>query len=145
MKTYSHILLALELIPESDQKIIEKTKTLAAQFQAKITLIHSIEELANFGAAYSMAGGVDVETELLKESKELLKKIGKNLSVAESDQIVKMGPAKHNIIDSAKEVHADLIIMGSHGRHGVRILLGSTTNAVLHSAECDVLAVFMKT
>jgi universal stress protein A len=35
----------------------------------------------------------------------------------------------------------DLIIIGSHGRHGIRILLGSTANAILHSAKCDVLAV----
>jgi len=34
----------------------------------------------------------------------------------------------------------DLIIVGSHGRHGWRLVLGSTANAVLHGARCDVLA-----
>ncbi|HHQ41669.1 MAG TPA: universal stress protein, partial [Chromatiales bacterium] len=36
---------------------------------------------------------------------------------------------------------ADLIVLGSHGRRGLTRLLGSTADAVLHSARCDVLAV----
>ena len=35
----------------------------------------------------------------------------------------------------------DLIVVGSHGRHGLALLLGSTANDVLHGAPCDVLAV----
>ncbi|MEO1899758.1 MAG: universal stress protein, partial [Methylococcales bacterium] len=35
----------------------------------------------------------------------------------------------------------DLIVVGSHGRHGLALLLGSTANGVLHHAVCDVLAV----
>jgi universal stress protein A len=38
-------------------------------------------------------------------------------------------------------VHADLIVIGSHGRHGMGLLLGSTANAVLHGSPCNVLAV----
>jgi len=32
-------------------------------------------------------------------------------------------------------------VVGSHGRHGLALLLGSTANGVLHGASCDVLAV----
>jgi universal stress protein A len=38
----------------------------------------------------------------------------------------------------------DLIVIGSHGREGIQRLLGSTANAVLHGAPCDVLAVRIK-
>ena len=41
----------------------------------------------------------------------------------------------------ADEAGADLIVVGSHGRHGLALLLGSTANGVLHGAMCDVLAV----
>ncbi len=41
----------------------------------------------------------------------------------------------------AEENDADLIVIGSHGRHGIQLLLGSTANSVLHGAACDVLAV----
>jgi universal stress protein A len=44
----------------------------------------------------------------------------------------------------ADENQADLIVVGSHGRHGIKMLLGSTANAVLHHAHCDVLAVRLK-
>ena len=33
------------------------------------------------------------------------------------------------------------IVVGSHGRHGLALLLGSTASGVLHGAKCDVLAV----
>lgn len=35
----------------------------------------------------------------------------------------------------------DLVVIGSHGRHGLGLLLGSTANGALHGANCDVLAV----
>ena len=41
----------------------------------------------------------------------------------------------------AKDIGADLIVVGSHGRYGLALLMGSTANGVLHGATCDVLAV----
>jgi len=41
----------------------------------------------------------------------------------------------------AKEQGCDLIVVGSHGRHGLALLLGSTANDVLHARRRDVLAV----
>jgi universal stress protein A len=38
----------------------------------------------------------------------------------------------------------DLIVLGSHGRHGLAVLLGSTARSVLNGAGCDVLAVRIK-
>ncbi len=40
-----------------------------------------------------------------------------------------------------EEINADLIVVGSHGRHGFALLMGSTANGVLHGARRDVLAV----
>ena len=48
---------------------------------------------------------------------------------------------KKVILAEAQAINADLIIVGSHGRHGVSLILGSTANAILHGAQCDVLAV----
>jgi universal stress protein A len=41
----------------------------------------------------------------------------------------------------AKDQDIDLIVVGSHGRHGLALIFGSTSNSVLHGATCDVLAV----
>ncbi len=55
--------------------------------------------------------------------------------------LVRMLRTKEGILGAAREHGADLIVVGSHGRHGLALLLGSTANAVLHGAPCDVLAV----
>ena len=41
----------------------------------------------------------------------------------------------------AEESDVDLIVVGSHGRHGLALILGSTSTSILHGAKCDVLAV----
>ena len=52
-----------------------------------------------------------------------------------------LGSTAKEILRIVQEQGLDLIVLGSHGRHGVAMLLGSTANAVLHHAECDLLAV----
>jgi universal stress protein A len=54
---------------------------------------------------------------------------------------VALGAPAHEIRAAAEEVGADLIVLGTHGRHGLGLLLGSTANGVLHGATSDVLAV----
>ena len=54
---------------------------------------------------------------------------------------VELGAPKHEIVRVAKEQGVDLVVVGSYGRHGLQLLLGSTANGVLHLAACDVLAV----
>ncbi|MEW8014407.1 MAG: universal stress protein, partial [Candidatus Sedimenticola endophacoides] len=55
--------------------------------------------------------------------------------------LVEVGVPKREIVRVAQEHGADLIVLGSHGRHGLQLLLGSTASGVLHLAGCDVLAV----
>ncbi len=141
MKSYHKILVALELNPECDQHLLEKAQELVAQEQADLYVIHAVEHLSNYGAAYGVSAGIDVEEMLLKEAKESMSEVGSRLQIPQDHQIVKVGPAKFIILEEADRVGIDLIVVGSHGRHGVRLLLGSTANAVLHGAKCDVLAV----
>lgn len=52
---------------------------------------------------------------------------------------VELGTPKSKIIDAAEEWHADLIVIGSHGRTGLdRFLMGSLAEAVLRHAHCSV-------
>ena len=53
--------------------------------------------------------------------------------------IVKEGVAAEEIIDEAKEWGADLILLGTHGRHGIkRFILGSVARIVATHAPCSV-------
>ena len=141
MKKYKNILLALELEPTSDKPVIARAKEVVQQFDAKLWLVHSIEHLSSYGAAYGVAAGIDVDNELKKEAEALMSKISKEANVPAERCIIIEGPAKHVILEEARKAKADLIIVGSHGRHGVQLLLGSTANSVIHGAECDVLAI----
>ena len=141
MESYKNILLALELEPDSDKAVIARAKELVKQFDATLWIIHSVEHLSSYGAAYGVAAGIDVDEVLKKEAEQLMKKIAASVGVPNTQAIVMEGPAKQVILNKAKKIKADLIIVGSHGRHGVQLLLGSTANAIVHGAECDVLAV----
>lgn len=144
MTNYKHILLAVELIPGNDALIIQKATDIAKEFNAKLTLLHIIEHLSSYGAAYGVAVGADIEQMLLDNSSQEMEKLGARINVPKANQLVKIGPAYSVIIEEAQRVEADLIVLGSHGRHGLRLLLGSTANGVLHGAKCDVLAVRLK-
>ena len=141
MGGYQNILLAVELVPESDALLTKKAQQIMSQGDIKVYLIHAVEHLSNYGAAYGVSAGVDVEEMLLDEARKTMSEIGTRLNIPKDQQIVKVGPAKFIILEKAEQLKVDLIIVGSHGRHGVRLLLGSTSNAILHGAQCDVLAV----
>lgn len=144
MKEYKHILLALELTHGGDELPIKKAKELAQLFGAKISVVHAVEHVSSYGAAYGVAAGADIEEILLENAVNEMRKIAELHGFPENNRIVRIGPAKIIILEEAERLGADLIVVGSHGRHGIRLLLGSTANAVLHGAACDVLAVRIK-
>ena len=65
----------------------------------------------------------------------------KKFDIPKDRQHFELGPIKHVVVDLAKDLKADLIVVGSHSHHGLERLLGSKANAILHLAQCDVLTV----
>jgi nucleotide-binding universal stress UspA family protein len=62
------------------------------------------------------------------------------------DIVLRTGDARDMILQAANEVHADLIVIGTHGRRGLaRALLGSVAEAIVRMAPCPVLTVGVKT
>lgn len=139
-KAYRRILVALELNEASDKNVLARACELAGK-DTDIVLLHAVEQMSSYGAAYGISAGIDVEQVLVDESKKSLAKLAAKFDISSDHQCVRVGPAKFLILEEAKEKRCDLIVVGSHGRHGVQLLLGSTANAVLHGATCDVLAV----
>lgn len=135
---YKHILFATDLSDESDY-IINKVRCMRDYTGAKLSLIHVVEPMPGYSYAY--LGIEDIEGQLIEESKSALAKLGTDLGVDKSNQYVEVGPTKSKIQGAAAEIGVDLIICGSHGRHGLSLLLGSTANAILHGSKCDVLVV----
>ena len=138
MPKYHHILLATDLHDEC-KKSAERALSIAEQHGAKLTMVHVVEPLPAYAMGYF--GSVNIEKELVDEAEKNMEDLAKQLSVAKEDQIIEIGSVKVAILKAAKDVNADLIVVGSHGRHGLESLLGSTASGVLHGAECDVLVV----
>lgn len=143
MKNYKRVLVAVELLPASDFELIKHAESMAKEFKADVELIHAVEHVGGY-SAYGIGVGFEVEEALVGAATVGMKTLGKRLGVSGDRGLVKIGPAKFVILEEAEKFKADLIIVGSHGRHGLQMLLGSTANAVLHGAKCDVLAVRLK-
>lgn len=141
MQLYQNILLAVDFY-EQNRPVIDKAKLLAMQNQATLGLIHVLETLPMPDASYGpMNFDADLAQQWQDASKRRLITLGEELAVPEQRQWLEMGSAKLEIVRVAEENAFDLIVVGSHGRHGLGLLLGSTANGVLHHAKCDVLAV----
>ena len=135
---YKHILFATDLTDDTGY-LVEKVRKICASTQAKLSLVHVVEPLPGYSYAY--LGIEDIEGQLIDEANKAIEKLAQSLGITKSDTFVEIGPTKTKILKVADEVNADLIICGSHGRHGLSLLLGSTANAILHGAKCDVLTV----
>lgn len=142
MAKYKHILLAADLIKSDDDMVADRAYTIAQQTGAEISLVHVVEPVYNYGGPY-VAGDISQwQEELENSARASLAQLGEKLGVPSERQHLPTGQPKHHILAVAEQVGADLIIVGSHGRHGLNLLLmGSTANAVLHGANCDVLSV----
>ncbi len=141
MNPYTHILLAVDFSDQSEQ-VTKKALQLAAQNQALLSLVHVVEDLPITDPGYGpIPFDLDLTQEWLEASKQRLLKLGHELGIPEQRQWLEMGSAKLEIVRVANENNVDLIVVGSHGRHGLALLLGSTANGVLHHALCDVIAI----
>jgi len=141
MAMYQHILLAVDFF-EHDQIVIDRAKALADSYQAKLSLIHVVDNTPMVDAGYGdMPYPIDLGNELMAIAQAKLHKLAAALAVAEADIWLESGSAHQEIVRVAQEQQADLLVVGSHGRHGLALLLGSTANSILHHARCDVLAV----
>ena len=141
---YEHILVAVDLTDECDP-VINRASESAKANGAKLSLLHIVEPMA-------MAFGGDVPMDLSQlqqqqfdQAKERLERLIAKYPQLHKDYChLNYGQPRQEIHALAKAQKCDLIVVGSHGRHGLALLLGSTANDVLHGAPCDVLAVSLK-
>jgi len=141
MPTYSHILLAVDFSANTDA-VTEQAFAMHKAFNASLSLIHVVEFVQfDFSSELTMPQELELDQELLELADKRLQQLGEKYGIEDSNRFVSQGNTKREIIRIAEEQKIDLIVIGSHGREGIQLLLGSTANAVLHGAPCDVLAV----
>jgi len=139
---YKHILVAAELTAESNQ-VVDKAIELQRIHSSHLSFIHVIDPSGYVYPMTSINIG-EIHAELENTSNLQLKGLVEENNLAHTDYATLTGRPTSKILSYAIDNGVDLIVTGSHGRHGVQLLLGSTANGILHGAKCDVLAVRIK-
>jgi nucleotide-binding universal stress UspA family protein len=147
------ILIALDYEP-SAQKVAETGANLAASMKAEIILLHVIVDSSYYTSlqyspimGYTGISPADVmqlvdTDKVIAAAQKYLDKSKHHLNDESIKTIIKEGDFAESILETAKEVHADMIVMGSHSRRGLeKILMGSVTEKVLNESSIPMFIV----
>ena len=140
MNDYRRILLAVNLADEC-RRVACRAAALATAANAELHVVHAIEPLAfAYGGDIAMDMS-SVQDHIHEQARLRLADFAASFDIPEQRRHLAFGRAESEIHRIAESEAMDLIVVGSHGRHGIALILGSTANGVLHGAPCDVLAV----
>lgn len=143
MKDYQHILLAVDL-SDGSQEVGLRARDMAARYSARMSVMHVVEYLPVEPMGEALLPPISMEGELVKSARKRLDALVEKLGVDLVKHQVVVGNIKAEIVNYARENGVDLIVLGSHERHGLSVLVNLAEDTVLHAAPCDVLAVRIK-
>jgi universal stress protein A len=142
--TYKNILVAVDTTDEAED-VIKAAREIADEQNSAISAVTVIRPMADFYmnlySALEDSAGVGIESRTVERATEWLSELAKRYGIDAGAVNVVVGTPAVEVRQLAEEIGADLIVLGTHGRHGLGLMLGSTSNAVLHGAPCDVLTV----
>lgn len=138
MSDYQHILTALDLA-SPHAAILDKAMKLGGA-ATKHSLVHVIEPVP-YPENYFGSLPVDLLEKTQAYAKEAFESIAAEYNIPDEQCHIIIGYAGQSIHELAESLEADLVVVGSHGKHGLQLLMGSTTTKIIHGAQCDVLAV----
>jgi nucleotide-binding universal stress UspA family protein len=147
------VLIALDY-DKSAQKVAEIGFSLAKAMKAEVTLLHVITDpvyyssqeyspILGFGGQVDMAPiQLDSAESLIKASQHFLDTVKKHLGDMAINILVKDGDYADSILEASKELHIDIIVMGSHSRKWLQnIVIGSVSEKVLHQTTIPVFII----
>ncbi len=138
--SFDHIVVATDF-SDCSRRALDLALEIAAKFDSKLTLVHSWE-----APSYAYAGGVYVTVDLVRPIEQaavaLLERETAELKIRmpTAQSMIRNGVAWEEILAAAAQLHADLIVLGTHGRRGLsHALLGSVAEKVVRLATVPVL------
>jgi nucleotide-binding universal stress UspA family protein len=147
------ILIALDYDPTA-QKVAEKGFSLAKSMKAEVTLLHIMKDpgfytTPGFDPILGYSGYVDVsptvlqsEDGLIKASQKYLNKIREHLGDDTIQTLVKEGDYAKTIVESAEDLHSDIIVIGSHSQKWLEnVLMGSVAESVMNQSSIPLFIV----
>ena len=138
---YRHILAAIDTTDDA-KEILSAAQQLAKDHGATLSLATVIKSFTQAYSAMDNPNIAGLEASAIKEARESLNEHARALEVATDRVFVLRGNPAGEIRNLAKELDAGAIVIGTHGRHGIGLMLmGSTASGVLHGTSCDVIAI----
>jgi universal stress protein A len=149
---YQTIIVAVDN-DDTSLEVCSRALDLANSCSARLHLIHVVEPLPPIAAPGVIGGAPFPPTPTDEEHQQSIDEANQQLSqqaarlgeIVSGYEVIESPNTRNTIHESAEAAGADLIIAGSHGRHGLSLFFsGSTANELLKDAPCDVLAVRIK-
>ena len=143
MLAIQRILVATDFTETSD-RALDFGIELARKFDASITLVHAYQIPAMGFADGGYIAGAEVAAQLATAAQKRLDAIveSRKTSGVASRAILREGVAWEEVNAVAKEIDANLIVIGTHGRRGLaRALLGSVAENVIRTSTIPVLVI----
>jgi nucleotide-binding universal stress UspA family protein len=142
---FKHILVPVDGSTTAG-RAIGKALGVAQAFNSTVTLIYVIDPYAfsgmgtdlSYGQAHYLSAATAEAEQALHAAREVFAAQG----IQAKTSVVEGHAVYRAILDAAEAVDADLVVMGSHGRHGLeKLVLGSVTAQVLSHTHLSVLVV----
>ncbi len=142
--SYKHVLAAIDVTDEARQ-VLKQAGELASEHDARLSVVTVVKPLTHVYGGLDMVSYTQASVDFEEEARNLAlakaQEMAAEAGADAADVHVMVGAPSGQIVAAAEAHGADLIVIGSHGKHGLGLLLGSTSNGVLHHAETDVLTV----
>lgn len=137
-QSYENILVAVDG-SEGSEKALKRAISIAKKHDATLHLVHIVE-------TYHFPGDTgSIRETQEKMGNELLDKYVKAVNekgVSKVEKVLEFGhPRTHISKKTAKNIHADLIVCGATGLNALERMIGSVSEHIVRTAECDVLVV----
>jgi nucleotide-binding universal stress UspA family protein len=141
-KTSIRSILVAHDFSETADRALQLALDLAERLGARVTIVHAYEAVYGFPESVQLTADI-----LAAAQKTATKALGDLVARTERSGVeikssLRQGAAWKEINAAAKDLGADLIVIGTHGRHGIaRALIGSVAEKVVRTAPCPVLTV----
>ncbi|WMP18535.1 universal stress protein [Thiothrix lacustris] len=145
MFNYQHILAPIDL-SDSSNPVIQRARELAEHYDARLTLLHVVENIPlgaePFGEPSSLMMNEELHQQQLRNANQKMQTLTTPFSLPLNvEQTIKEGFTTSTILEFANHKQIDLIVIAHSGKKGFLGFLGSTADAIVKSADCDVLVV----
>lgn len=141
MNKPKRILAAIDLGADAEP-VLARTADFAKHYGSDVTVMHVVEVIAaDLSSEYILPQLQDIQNQLQTQAKRRLHDLAHRADLSHARVVSAQGSTKGELSRYARDNQIDLIVIGSHSRHGLARLLGSTAIGVLHGAPCDVYVV----